>query len=238
MQTDTTTSRTARRIAAAFASTALVWAGAVAADEETQAEAPAPAESQPQVEAGEAVDPVLEAAKAQFAATHKGRCRAADDTSSEPAGGAPEVYEIRYRDKGAAESDPERVVKIVRIFCDAGAYNESHAFYIQDEIEGLRELHFARPELDIKYENDDFEGKVESVTVAGYTASGLLTNSSYDAENRTMSEYAKWRGIGDASSTGQWVFRDGNFVLVSYEVDASYDGEINPEPVLELAPTP
>ena len=30
------------------------------------------------------------------------------------------------------------------------------------------------------------------------------------------------------------MFRDGEFTLVRYDVDASYDGEINPETVLDF----
>jgi hypothetical protein len=34
------------------------------------------------------------------------------------------------------------------------------------------------------------------------------------------------------------MFRSGTFSLVRYEVDASYDGEINPQPVLDYATGP
>ena len=35
-----------------------------------------------------------------------------------------------------------------------------------------------------------------------------------------------------------WIFRNGDFSLVKYEVDASYDGEINPETVLDYDTAP
>ncbi|TIS77743.1 MAG: DUF1176 domain-containing protein, partial [Mesorhizobium sp.] len=41
-----------------------------------------------------------------------------------------------------------------------------------------------------------------------------------------------------ASSTGTYLFRHGNFSLVQYDVDASYDGEINPETVLDYNTPP
>jgi hypothetical protein len=44
--------------------------------------------------------------------------------------------------------------------------------------------------------------------------------------------------VGDASSTGTWLFRDGRFSLVQYEVDASYDGQINPETGLDYNTAP
>ena len=59
-------------------------------------------------------------------------------------------------------------------------------------------------------------------------------NSEYDEATRSITSYAKWRGLGDASSSGTWMFRDGTFTLVKYEVDASYDEEINPETVLDF----
>ena len=119
-------------------------------------------------------------------------------------------------------------------FCGMGAYNEGHIYYLYDEVEGLRELQFATPELDIRYENDNHEGKVESVTIIGYRAEDELVNSFFDDASKTITSYAKWRGVGDASSSGTWVFRDGSFTLVKYEVDASYDEEINPETVLDF----
>ena len=50
---------------------------------------------------------------------------------------------------------------------------------------------------------------------------------------RTVTSHSKWRGLGDASSSGQWLFHNGRFILKSYDADASYDGEINPQTVLD-----
>ncbi|WP_342587146.1 DUF1176 domain-containing protein [Kumtagia ephedrae] len=61
-----------------------------------------------------------------------------------------------------------------------------------------------------------------------------LVNSFYDDASKSITSAAKWRGVGDASSSGTWMFRDGTFTLVRYDVDASYDGEINPETVLDF----
>jgi hypothetical protein len=67
------------------------------------------------------------------------------------------------------------------------------------------------------------------------TATLSLVNSDFDPDTATLSSYSKWRGIGDASSSGTWVFDDGRFVLARYEVDASYDGEVNPETIVDYA---
>jgi len=140
------------------------------------------------------------------------------------------TYQPSYSDDAPAET-----VTLVRLFCFAGAYNITHNYYIQTEFEGLRPLALAEPDYDVEYENDDFEGAVEGITVTGMTATLSLVNSDFDPDTATLSSYSKWRGIGDASSSGTWVFDDGRFVLARYEVDASYDGEVNPETIVDYA---
>ncbi|WIY54369.1 DUF1176 domain-containing protein [Devosia sp. YIM 151766] len=129
---------------------------------------------------------------------------------------------------------PEVEVTLIRIFCGAGAYNLQHAYYIQRQYEGLTPLPFAAPSVEAHYaEGDDIDSGLESLAVTGMKADLILVNSEFDPETRTITAHALWRGIGDASSTGIWQFKDGDFVLVRYEVDASYDGEVNPELVYE-----
>ena len=67
----------------------------------------------------------------------------------------------------------------------------------------------------------------------GYRSAPELINSDYDEATQSIHAFAKWRGIGDASSVGKWIFRGGEFSLVRYEVDASYDEEINPQVVVD-----
>jgi hypothetical protein len=54
-----------------------------------------------------------------------------------------------------------------------------------------------------------------------------IANAEVDAASGTIRSTGYWRGIGDASSVGEWRLIEGDFVLVKYDVDASYDGEIN-----------
>jgi hypothetical protein len=182
-----------------------------------------------------AQDALLRQAAALFAATH------ADDCTGMPFGDerpAPDVHVIDYRPAYAEADAPLSQATLVRFFCGAGAYNELHVYYLDTELDGLREISFAQPELDIRYENDDIEAAVTEMRIIGYTAEHRLVNSDYSPQDYTISAVAKWRGIGDASSAGLWLFRDGNFTLVRYEVDATYDGEINPEPVLDFYSAP
>ncbi|TIU37137.1 MAG: DUF1176 domain-containing protein, partial [Mesorhizobium sp.] len=82
------------------------------------------------------------------------------------------------------------------------------------------------------------EGKVESIHIIGFKTSGWATNSDYDENTKTITTSAKWRGVGDASSSGTYLFRNGDFSLVQYDVDASYDGEINPQTIIDYNTAP
>ncbi len=156
----------------------------------------------------------------------------------DPANAEVEQYRIPYRYSTDADGDPERTARLFRFYCGTGAYNESHVYYQHDEDEGLREVQFATPELDIRYEDDNSDEKVESVSIIGYTATPKLINSFYDEGSHSITSHGKWRGVGDASDSGTWLFRNGEFTLVKYDVDASYDGEINPETVLDYDTAP
>jgi len=188
----------------------------------------------PDAPAPEATDTILAQAKAAFEASHP------DCDPHSPGSNQEEVseYKIPFRYASDTDDQKEREARLFRFYCGAGAYNETHIYYQHDEMYGLRELQFATPELDIRYENNDFEGKVESVSTIGYVTEGTLVNSSYDEASHSITSHNKWRGIGDAGSTGTWMFRNGVFTLVKYDVDASYDGEINPETVLDFQTPP
>ncbi|APH72372.1 DUF1176 domain-containing protein [Aquibium oceanicum] len=151
----------------------------------------------------------------------------------------PEVHTISYHATYDGPEEPARQAHLFRFFCGMGAYNESHVYYISTELDGLRQLQFAEPDLQIRRENDDdSESPVEDVRIVGYTVEDQLVNSFYSPEEHTISSHSKWRGVGDASSSGLWLFRDGSFTLVRYEVDATYDGEINPQTVLDYYTAP
>ncbi len=182
-------------------------------------------------------DAVLEEARNAFAATHSKQCTSLAPGQPDDAI-KPEEHTISFHPAGSAESDPEQKARLFRFFCLAGAYNEIHVYYLADETNGVRELHFATPELDIHYEGGNSEGKVEAINIIGYRSENQLINSSYDDATKTITSHGKWRGVGDASSDGTWLFRNGDFTLVQYDVDASYDGEINPETVVDYNTAP
>lgn len=131
-------------------------------------------------------------------------------------------------------SDTEYTAKLIRFFCGMGAYNVTHVYYLVDDTYGTMPVSFSTPHFDVVYENDDFEGAVLDIPILGYVTQLSLTNSDFDPETQEISNASFWRGIGDASSGGVWRFDQGQFVLKSYDIDASYDGEINPERVVEF----
>ena len=126
----------------------------------------------------EATDAVLDQAKTLFAAAH-GDCDR-QLPGADPARTEVEQYTLPFRYSSDGDEQPERQARLFRFYCGTGAYNETHVYYQYDEDEGLREVQFATPELDIRYENDDTDGKVESVAIIGYTADGKLVNSAFD----------------------------------------------------------
>jgi hypothetical protein len=184
------------------------------------------------------VDVVLETAKKSFAGSYSALCQslAAD---ADPAQAEPETYIVPMRstDKEAS-GDPVPEGRLFRFFCQMGAYNETHVYYFADSFGEVTPVQFSEPELDIRYENNDHEAGVEEINIIGYVSRGQLVNSFYDANTLTVTSYAKWRGVGDASSSGTWLFRNGAFTLVKFEVDASYDEQMNPETVLDFSTGP
>ncbi|MBZ9741801.1 MULTISPECIES: DUF1176 domain-containing protein [unclassified Mesorhizobium] len=177
-------------------------------------------------------DTALEQAKKVFLATYGDQCDK-DRLANEP-----EVFSIKYKDKNAQPGDPDRETRLFHFACSAAAYNESSVYYMTDEVDGVRQLQFAEPETDIRYENNDSDGKLLSVTVIGFQTTGWATNSDYDPNAHTITTFNKWRGIGDASDSGTYLFRNGDFSLVQYDVDASYDGEENPQTIVDYNTAP
>lgn len=124
--------------------------------------------------------------------------------------------------------EPAPVV-VWQFWCGAGAYNIQHLFLIHTDYRGIHPAALPAPELRIVNEDpEDFESAVKSVDIIGWTASVLAINAEFDPERLEIRETGYWRGIGDASNTAVWRLVNEGFRLVRYDVDASYDGEINP----------
>jgi hypothetical protein len=118
--------------------------------------------------------------------------------------------------------------------CGYGAYNFTTIWFIENAYDGLIPLHFTQPVVDVTYA-DDTDETIEQMRVTGFNSVPALVNSNYDVETRTITNFSKWRGLGDASSSGTWVFHEGRFVLTRYEVDPTYDADINPVVVYDAS---
>lgn len=214
---------------------AFFFAEAAIAQTQTQLDSPAvePAPEAALPEGGESASPVDWAARVReaFASGFKETC-APQEGGPPVSERQPEVFDLKFKDALDAPEDPERTASLYRLFCARGAYNESHVFYLHSGDE-LTLASFAEPFIHVNYENEDSEGKVLGIKVTGLRARNVLVNSSVDTKMLSVSSADKWRGVADASSSGTWLFKDGGFVLSTFEVDASYDGRINPKMVAD-----
>lgn len=141
-------------------------------------------------------------------------------------------WTFTYQPSWSADAEREEVT-LFRVWCMSGAYNVNHAYYILTPHEGLLPLSFAMPTYEAKYgEAEGADGPLESLKMTGMGTSNFLVNSDFDPESLTITAHSFWRGVGDASSSGWWAFADGAFRLQQFDIDASYDGEVNPETIL------
>jgi len=184
--------------------------------------------------ATQASDAALQRAERLFNTVYGSIC----DREGSDEGTETESHVIHFNyDYDSPGTEPHEA-RLFRFFCDRGAYNEVHVYLLADEDGQIKPISFATPDLDIRYENDDTEERVEEMRIIGFKTEDQLINSEFDPETLTLTTQEKWRGVGDASSSGHWIFRGGAFSLVRYDVDASYDGKINPETVLDYATGP
>lgn len=156
---------------------------------------------------------------------------------AEPGAADPEIHTLKYKASYDTPDEPEHEAKLFQFYCGSGAYNTNEVYYLAQN-GGFTALQFAQPELRIDYEDPDEQTKLNSMTIIGYTTADRLVNSEFDENDKSLTSFSKWRGVGDASSVGKWIFRDGEFTLVHYEADPTYDSEINPETVLDFDTAP
>ena len=119
-------------------------------------------------------------------------------------------------------------ITLFEFLCDAGAYNIRNV-YVEYSDGRFRLLSFASPAISVDYASDADNAAVSSITITGFDARLTVTNSEFDPSTAILKETAYWRGVGDASNETWWRYYDGRFVLERFLVDASYDGEINPQ---------
>ncbi len=134
-----------------------------------------------------------------------------------------------------SDASPRQVYAVVAVFCDLAAYNAANVWIIGDTYGEISILAFPEPTFDVDYEDENADLQVvKSVNITGYSAVTRLSNSDFDPKTGVFSSYHKWRGMGDAASGGTWKLVNGQAQLVDYFVDASFDGEINPQTIVSF----
>lgn len=146
------------------------------------------------------------------------------------------TWPLDYKMQDDPADQPIRKATLHELFCFSGAYNISYVYLIETEDDGVVPLFFASPDFSPVYQDAETSEKVLRIDIGGFTAYPLLVNPTYDEKTRTLKSDGAWRGLGDASSSGTWTFIEGKFVLTHFDVDASYDGEINPTAIYDAAP--
>jgi hypothetical protein len=186
--------------------------------------------------AGGATADEVDEVNAAFLATYPETCTGAFLEDGSPAYD-PDVFTLKYRVSWQEESEPDRELTLYQYKCTIGAYNVGNAFFVVTEDEGIKPLQLAQPTFRVAYEGSDsvddpsYEKVVESITLTGITTYPTIANAEVDASTGKIRSTGYWRGIGDASSAGEWRLVEGDFILVRYDIDASYDGEVNPQTV-------
>ena len=159
-----------------------------------------------------------------------GECSLLDPDRQE-AGFKPEIFEFKHKE---IYDDAPRTYRLVRVPCWLGAYNQGDMYVLADSYDTLTLMSFAVPTYDVKYLDPDELTKVKSIRVNGYTSRTTVVMSGFDLKKREISEHNLSRGLGDASTSAVWLFKNNGFVLRQFYVDASYDGEINPKRLIDF----
>lgn len=157
-----------------------------------------------------------------------GQC---DETSpfADNDGFADVAIALSWKPDWAGADDPDSHATLYQLFCMAGAYNVVQTYVFKPENGDLSLMTFAQPTYTIDYaDGDETQTELKNPPqVTGFSTTATMVNSGFDAETQTLSSSAKWRGLGDAWSAGTWAFVDGEFVLKSYEIDPTYEANLD-----------
>lgn len=141
---------------------------------------------------------------------------------------APASFELQIGEETAA-----RQALLVEFPCQIGAYNQTAVYLLSDQHGQVSEVVFPSPQVDVRYAGEGDNAAVEEIAITATPDLREVVNPSYDADSRTMTERNKWRGLDDAYAITEWGFKNGKFEIMLFAVDASFDGEDNPQTLIE-----
>ena len=123
--------------------------------------------------------------------------------------------------------------------CARGAYNVTTKWYSTNEVSFAVSHTFGEPEIDYELGPSPevgTDGPLKRIDITGWNTTDQLINAGWDADSKAIITYRKWRGVGDAFSIGTYTFGASGFTLTKFEIDPTYDGEVDavtifPEPL-------
>lgn len=169
-----------------------------------------------------AADAGIDRARAILIAMEGDRCARDQRADSGDA-----AWALSWREPFQGADEPDRKARLLRVYCDSGAYNVLHAWFLETA-DGMAPLAFALPEYEVARRDEEFDAPVTGIKVKGFRSEYLLINSEFDPERQVIVMTSHWRGLGDAFSAGEWTLVAGVPVLRRFVVDAVYDGEQTP----------
>ncbi|MCO6186342.1 DUF1176 domain-containing protein [Rhizobium sp. L1K21] len=172
-------------------------------------------------------DSELGAARAQMLAALGENCDAEQNADGDYF--QDKAYLLKWKDTSYDPAGEDREGTLYEVFCAAGAYNFIVAYLFANKDSPASLIALPMPLFDYAYEDgDDTMTKLErEPTLKGFSAELLLVNPSFDPETMTLTSFNKWRGLGDAWSSGTWKFENGQFVLQDFTVDPTYEANLD-----------
>ena len=138
----------------------------------------------------------------------------------------PDIYQVFFRVEYQDLTQPDLEYRLYEYPCYGGAYNFSSVYFSADEYGEIEQVFFAFPNYEVTY-RDKEQTIVEQITLDGFYAWESLTNPGFDQKSMTLYSNNKWRGLADASSSGRWQFKQGRWLLKSFDIDPTYDGKVS-----------
>ncbi|WP_187326893.1 DUF1176 domain-containing protein [Martelella lutilitoris] len=151
------------------------------------------------------------------------------------------AYDVSWQEKDWDGAPIKREGTLFEVNCYLAAYNIVVAYVFapdEDAAEAMLPVSFAVPAFTLDYADDDTDQTrlAAPPAVTGFSAETLLVNPSFDPETNTITSFAKWRGLGDAYSSGAWALENGRFVLKHFVIDPIYEANVE-DPSEELIET-
>lgn len=128
-----------------------------------------------------------------------------------------EKFTIEFNYPEEPATAPKHQTSYFIVSCAVGAYNSNSVLLVDDASEGLKAVSLALPLVQEKTKK-----------IIGWIADVVLPGMGYDPKTKTITSFAKGRGIGDLSQRATYIFVDGQIVLREFASDTTPDGKFNP----------